>query len=84
MILYATAIAPPHLVHHAGVDTGSRVLPQRILPWNVLCCGIPHEEGYHMHDPALWTNWYIALLLFPFMIIALLLRDFLAGRGRRR
>jgi hypothetical protein len=42
------------------------------------------EEGYHMHDPALWTNWYVALLLFPFMIIALLLRDFLAGRGRRR
>ena len=44
----------------------------------------PCEEGYHMHDPALWTNWYLALLLFPFMIIVLLLRDFLAGRGRRR
>jgi hypothetical protein len=36
-----------------------------------------------MHDPALWTHWYVAPLLFPFMIISLLLRDFLA-RGRRR
>jgi ferric iron reductase protein FhuF len=36
-----------------------------------------------MHDPALWAHWYVALLLFPLMIIALLLRDFLAGRGRR-
>lgn len=42
------------------------------------------EEGHHMHDPALWTNWYVALLLFPFMIIILLLRDLIAGRGRRR
>ena len=37
-----------------------------------------------MRDPALWTNWYVVLLLFPFMIIVLLLRDFLAGPGRRR
>ena len=47
-----------------------------------------------MHDPALWTNWYVVLLLFPFMIIVLLLSDYLAGRvalhrfgdpqGRRR
>lgn len=37
-----------------------------------------------MRDPALWTNWYIVLLFFPFMIIALLVRDFLANRGRRR
>ena len=42
------------------------------------------KEGHHMHDPALWTNWYVALLLFPFMIIILLLRDLLAARGRRR
>jgi hypothetical protein len=42
------------------------------------------EEGHHMRDPALWTSWYVVLLLFPFMIIILLLRDFLAGRGRRR
>ena len=33
-----------------------------------------------MRDPALWTSWYVVLLLFPFMIIILLLRDFLAGR----
>ena len=37
-----------------------------------------------MRDPALWTSWYVVLLLFPFMIIILLVRDFLAGRGRRR
>jgi hypothetical protein len=37
-----------------------------------------------MRDPALWTNWYVVLLLFPFMIIVLLLRDFLVGRGRRQ
>ena len=37
-----------------------------------------------MRDPALWTSWYIGLLFFPFMIIALLVRDFLANRGRRR
>lgn len=36
-----------------------------------------------MHDSALWTHWYVALLLFPLMIIALLLRDFFTGRGRR-
>jgi len=37
-----------------------------------------------MHDPALWTSWYVVLLLFPFMIIVvLLLSDYLAGRGRR-
>ena len=36
-----------------------------------------------MRDPALWSSWYVVLLLFPFMIIILLLRDFLAGRGRR-
>jgi len=35
-----------------------------------------------MHDPALWTSWYVVLLLFPFMIIVLLLSDYLAGRGR--
>ena len=34
-----------------------------------------------MRDPALWTSWYVVLLLFPFMIIILLVRDFLAGRG---
>jgi hypothetical protein len=37
-----------------------------------------------MRDPALWTSWYVVLLMFPFMIIILLLRDFLAGRARRR
>ena len=42
------------------------------------------EEDHHMRDPALWTSWYVVLLLFQFMIIILLLRDFLAGRGRRR
>jgi len=42
------------------------------------------EEDHHMRDPALWTSWYVVLLLFPFMIIILLLCDFLAGRGRRR
>ena len=36
-----------------------------------------------MHDPVLWTSWYVVLLLFPFMIIVLLLSDYLAGRGRR-
>ena len=35
-----------------------------------------------MRDPALWTNWYVALLLFPLMIIVLLLHDFIAGRRR--
>jgi len=44
-------------------------------------CG---EEDHHMRDPALWTSWYVVLLLFPFMIIILLLCDFLTGRGRRR
>ena len=42
-----------------------------------------HKEGHEMHDPALWTSWYVVLLLFPFMIIVLLLSDYLAGRGRR-
>ena len=36
-----------------------------------------------MRDPALWTSWYVVLLLFPFMIIVLLLRDYFAGRSRR-
>ena len=37
-----------------------------------------------MRDPALWTSWSVVLLLFPFMIIILLVRDFLAGRRNRR
>ena len=37
-----------------------------------------------MRDPALWTSWYVVLLFFPLMIIALLVRDFLARRARRR
>ena len=37
-----------------------------------------------MRDPALWTSWYVVLLLFPFMIIILLLCDFRTGRDRRR
>ena len=36
-----------------------------------------------MRDPVLWTSWYVVLLLFPFMIIILLIRDFLAGRRRQ-
>jgi hypothetical protein len=36
-----------------------------------------------MRDPALWASGYVVLLLFPFMIIVLLLSDYLAGRGRR-
>lgn len=37
-----------------------------------------------MRDPALWTSWYVVLLLFPSMIIVLLLWDLLARRARRR
>jgi hypothetical protein len=37
-----------------------------------------------MRDPALWTSWYVVLLLFPFMILVLLVRDFLSRRTRRR
>lgn len=37
-----------------------------------------------MRDPALWTSWYVVLLLFPSMIIVLLVRDFLARHARRR
>ena len=37
-----------------------------------------------MRDPALWTSWYVVLLLFPFMIIVLLLRAYLVGRYGRR
>ena len=37
-----------------------------------------------MRDPALWTSWYVALLLFPLIIVALLVRDFLCQRIRRR
>jgi len=51
--------------------------------WNALCSVRFHKEGHDMHDPALWTSWYVVLLLFPFMIIVLLLSDYLAGRGRR-
>lgn len=50
---------------------------------NALCSGYAEEEGHDMRDPALWASWYVVLLLFPFMIILLLLRDFLAGRRRR-
>ena len=31
-----------------------------------------------MRDPALWTSWYVVLLLFPAMIIVLMVRDFVA------
>ena len=37
-----------------------------------------------MRDPALWAGWYVALLLFPFMIIVVMVRDFLARRTGRR
>ena len=37
-----------------------------------------------MRDPALWTSWYVALLLFPIMIFVLLVRDFLSRRTGRR
>jgi len=37
-----------------------------------------------MHDPAIWTSWYIVLLLFPLMILVLMVRDFLSGRTGRR
>jgi hypothetical protein len=37
-----------------------------------------------MRDPALWTSWYVVLLLFPFMILVVLVRDFLSRRTRRR
>ena len=37
-----------------------------------------------MRAPALWAGWYAALLLFPFMIFVLLVRDFLARRTGRR
>jgi ferric iron reductase protein FhuF len=37
-----------------------------------------------MRDPALWASWYVVLLLFPFMILVLLVRDFLSRRTRRR
>ncbi len=37
-----------------------------------------------MRDPALWTSWYVVLLLFPFMILVVLVRDFLFRRTRRR
>jgi hypothetical protein len=33
-----------------------------------------------MRDPGLWTSWYVALLLFPFMIFVMLVRDFLSRR----
>jgi hypothetical protein len=38
------------------------------------------EEDHDMRDPTLWTSWYVVLLLFPFMIVILLLCDFLTGR----
>lgn len=37
-----------------------------------------------MRDPANWISWYIVLLLFPFMILVLLVREFLSRRARRR
>jgi hypothetical protein len=37
-----------------------------------------------MNDPVLWTSWYVVLLLFPFMILVVLVRDFLSRRIRRR
>lgn len=37
-----------------------------------------------MHDPAVWTSWYVVLLLFPLMILVLVVRDFLSRRTRRR
>jgi hypothetical protein len=37
-----------------------------------------------MHDPAIWTVWYIALLLFPLMILVLVVRDLLSRRTGRR
>lgn len=36
-----------------------------------------------MRDPALWISWYVALLFFPFIIVVLLVRDFLSRRIRR-
>lgn len=36
-----------------------------------------------MHDPTVWTSWYVALLLFPSIIGALLIRDFLSQRVSR-
>lgn len=37
-----------------------------------------------MRDPALWTSWYVVLLLFPIMILVLLVRDYLFPRRTRR
>ena len=37
-----------------------------------------------MHDPAVWANWYVVLLLFPLMILVLMVRDFLTRRTGRR
>ena len=37
-----------------------------------------------MHDPVLWTSWYVVLLFFPLMIFVLLVRDFLSRRTGRR
>jgi len=37
-----------------------------------------------MQDPAVWASWYIVLLFCPFMILVLLIPDFLSRRARRR
>ena len=37
-----------------------------------------------MHDPTVWSSWYVVLLLFPLMIYILIVRDFLSSRTGRR
>ena len=64
--------------HTQDLESFSSLTPEECA---LLSCG---EEDHHMRDPALWTSWYVVLLLFPFMIIILLLCDFLTGRDRRR
>lgn len=48
------------------------------------CSVDTRREGSIMHDTALWTSWYVVLLLFPFMILVLMVRDFLSKRTGRR
>jgi len=35
-----------------------------------------------MHDLALWTSWYVVLLLFPLMVLFLMARDMFSRRGQ--
>ncbi len=37
-----------------------------------------------MHDPTVWSTWYVVLLLFPLVILILMVRDFLSSRTGRR